>query len=49
LHFSNISSMTTGVFAWMLCRIPLGMWTQLPDFASTVSSPSVNFASPWRK
>lgn len=23
--------MTTGVFAWMLCRIPLGMWTQVPN------------------
>ena len=22
--------MTTGVFAWMLCRWPVGMWTQVP-------------------
>ena len=33
--------MTTGVFAWMLCRRPVGMWTQVPGFASCVSSPSV--------
>ena len=41
--------MTTGVFAWMLWRIPVGMWTQVPGLASSASSPSVSFASPWRK
>ena len=28
-YFSSKSSMTTGVLAWMLCLIPLGMWTQV--------------------
>ena len=27
--------MTTGVFAWMLWRMPVGMWTQVPGLAST--------------
>jgi hypothetical protein len=33
----------------MLWRKPVGMWTQVPNFASSVSSPRVSFASPWRK
>jgi hypothetical protein len=33
-HFSNNSSMTTGVLAWMLCLSPAGMWTQVAGFAS---------------
>jgi hypothetical protein len=49
LYFSSSKSMTTGVFAWMLCLRPLGMWTQVPGLAYTVSSPSVSFPSPWRK
>jgi hypothetical protein len=40
-HFNNSNSMTTGVFAWMLWRWPVGMWTQVPAFASCLSSPSV--------
>ena len=41
--------MTNGVFAWMLWRIPVGMWTQVPGLASSASSPSGSFASPWPK
>src|SRR5262245_45217858 len=49
VSFNSISSMTTGVFAWMPWRRPAGMWTQVPGFASCWSSPSITVASPWRK
>src|SRR5262249_52051055 len=48
-HFSRRSSIITGVLAWMLCLRPAGMWTQVPDLASCLLSPSVTVASPWRK
>jgi hypothetical protein len=38
-HFSSTSSITTGVFALIECFRPAGMWTQVPAFASCVSSP----------
>lgn len=45
-YFNSSNSITTDVFAWMLWRRPLGIWTQVPGRASMASSPSVNTASP---
>src|SRR5204862_1730795 len=38
-YFNSTSSITTGVFALMVCFRPGGMWTNVPAPASFTSSP----------
>ena len=46
VHFSNKSSRITGVLALTLCGNLAGMWTHVPEVASTESVPRVSDASP---